>query len=106
MQAEGTVPLAQVLTSDGAHLARHTTLVVITPSTDTKWITALRSLRARGVQGIGVFLAAQTFGPAPEWAGTVAGLQASGLPAYLVKRGDDLQIALSHSISGGRAGRA
>lgn len=100
LQAEGTVPLAQVLTGDSAHLARHTTLIVITPSTDTKWVTALRSLRARGVQGIGVFLAASTFGPAPDWTGTVADLQASGLPAYLVKRGDDLQVALSHSISG------
>lgn len=101
LQADGAVPLAQMLVSDGAHLARHTTLIVITPSTDTKWITALRSLRARGVQGIGVFLAAKTFGPAPDWAGTVADLQASGLPAYLVKRGDDLQMALSHSITGG-----
>jgi uncharacterized protein (DUF58 family) len=103
MQAEGAVPLAQVLATDGAHLARHTTLIVITSSTDTKWVTALRGLRARGVQGIGVFVAASTFGPAPEYAGTVANLQASGLPAYLVKCGDDLQVALSHSISG--AGR-
>jgi hypothetical protein len=52
------------------------------------------------VQGIGVFLAASTFGPAPEWSGTVADLQASGMPAYLVKRGDDLQAALSQPISG------
>lgn len=101
MQAEGAVPLAQVLATDGAHLARHATLIVITASTDTKWITALRGLRARGVQGVGVFIAASTFGPAPDYAGTIADLQASGLPAYLVKRGDDLQVALSHSISGG-----
>jgi len=52
------------------------------------------------VLGIGVFLAASTFGPAPEWSGTVADLQASGLPAYLVKRGDDLPAALSQPISG------
>jgi hypothetical protein len=52
---------------------------------------------------VGVFIAASTFGPAPDYRGTIANLQASGLPAYLVKCGDDLQAALSHSISG--AGR-
>ncbi len=105
IQAEGRVPLAQMLASDGAHLSRHTTLIVITPSTDTKWVTALRGLQARGVKGIGVFIAASTFGPSPDYAGTIADLQASGLTAYLVKRGDDLQAALSHSVSGvGRRG--
>ncbi|MCU0500543.1 MAG: DUF58 domain-containing protein [Anaerolineae bacterium] len=99
-QAEGTVPVTQMLAGDGTHLTRQSTLIVITASTDTKWITALRGLRSRGVQGIGVFLAASTFGPAPEWSGTVADLQASGMPAYLVKRGDDLPAALSQPISG------
>ncbi len=100
MQAEGAVPLAQVLTTDSAHLARHASLIVITPSTETKWITALSGLRSRGVQGVGVFLAGSTFGAAPEWTGTFASLQASGLPAYLVKRGDDLQAVLSRPVSG------
>ena len=99
-QAEGTVPIAQMLATDGTHLTRQSTLIVITATTDTRWITALRGLRSRGVQGIGVFLAASTFGPAPEWSGTVADLQASGMPSYLVKRGDDLQNALSQPISG------
>jgi uncharacterized protein (DUF58 family) len=100
MQAEGAVPMSQLLATEGMHLARHATLIVITSSTDNKWVTALRGLRARGVQGIGVFLAARTFGQAPEHTGTVADLQASGLLAYLVQRGDDLQSVLSHPVSG------
>jgi uncharacterized protein (DUF58 family) len=101
IQAQGTVPLAHALTADSTHLARHATLIVITSSTETEWITALRGLRARGIQGIGVFLAGSTFGAAPEWSGAFASLQASGLPAYLVKRGDDLQAVLSRPVSGG-----
>ncbi len=101
IQAEGAVPLAHALTTDSTHLARHATLIVITPSTETEWITALRGLRARGIQGIGVFLAGSTFGAAPEWNSAFASLQASGLPAYLVKRGDDLQAVLSRPVSGG-----
>jgi len=106
IQAQGNVPLAQVLATESARLARHSTLIVITPSTDTHWVTALRSLRARGVQGVGVLLAAQTFGQAPDWMPTLADLQSSGLPAYLVKNGDDLTTALSHPVSGASRGPA
>jgi uncharacterized protein (DUF58 family) len=95
MQATGHIPLAQVLATEGAHLARHTTLVVISPSADPRWVTVLRGLRARGVQGVGVLLAARTFGPAPDWQPVQAEMQASGLPSYLVKRGDDLALALT-----------
>lgn len=100
IRPEGRVPLAQALATDGAMLARHTTLIVITASTDDRWVTALRALRARGVHGIGVFMAARTFGPAPEWELILAALQASGLPAYLVKCGDDLPSALGRLSSG------
>jgi uncharacterized protein (DUF58 family) len=100
IQPEGRVPIAQALATDGAMLARHTTLIVITASTDDHWVTALRGLRARGVHGLGVFMAGRTFGPAPEWTPILAGLQASGLPAYLVKYGDDLSAALGHLSSG------
>ena len=103
IQPEGRVPLAQVLATDGATLARHTTLIVITASSDDRWVTALRGLRSRGVHGVAVFLAARTFGPAPDWAPLLADLQASGLPSYLVKHGDDLAAALGHLSSG--AGR-
>jgi hypothetical protein len=92
--------VAQALATDGAMLARHTTLIVITASTDDRWVTALRGLRARGVHGVGVYMAARTFGPAPEWAPVLADLQASGLPSYLVKYGDDLPSALGHLSSG------
>ncbi len=100
IQARGHLPIAEALATDGATLARHTTLIVITPSTDSRWITVLRGLRARGVHGVAILLAARTFGPAPDWAPTLADLQASGLAAYLVKNGDDLTEALSRLASG------
>jgi uncharacterized protein (DUF58 family) len=102
IQPHGHIPLQQVLATEGAHLARHTTLIVVTSSADSKWVAALRGLRARGVQGIGVLLAARTFGSAPDWEPALADLQASGLPAYLVQRGDDLATTLSHPVSGTR----
>ncbi len=100
IQARGRVPLAQVLAGEGAALGRHVTLIVITPSTDSRWVTVLRGLRARGVQGVAVLLAARTFGPAPDYTPIVAELQASGVTAYLVKNGDDLAAALGQPVSG------
>jgi len=100
IQGTGTIPLAQVLASEGAHMARHTTLVVITPATDHHWVSVLRGLRARGVQGVGILLAGSTFGAAPDWQPVLGDLQASGLPSYLVKRGDDLAVALSGQPGG------
>jgi uncharacterized protein (DUF58 family) len=99
IQAEGHVPLAQVLATEGARLGRHTTLVVVTSSSDSQWVGGLRGLRARGVHGIGILMAARTFGPAADWTEALAELQFTGLPAYLVRRGDDLQTALSQPVS-------
>jgi uncharacterized protein (DUF58 family) len=100
IQARGRLPIAEALAMDGATLARHTTLIVITPSTDSRWVTVLRGLRARGVHGVAILLASRTFGPAPDWTATLADLQASGTAAYLVKNGDDLSEALSRLASG------
>jgi len=100
IQARGRLPIAEALAIDGASLARHTTLIVITPSVDPRWVTVLRSLRARGVHGVAVLLAARTFGPAPDWAPVLADVQASGLPAYVVQNGDDLAEALGRYASG------
>ena len=100
IQARGRLPIAEALAIDGAALARHTTLIVITASTDNRWVTVLRGLRTRGVHGVAVLLAGRTFGPAPDWAPVLADLQGSGLPAYLVNNGDDLAEALGRLASG------
>jgi uncharacterized protein (DUF58 family) len=104
IQPQGRVPLAQVLASEGATLARHITLIVITSSTDTHWVTALRGLRARGVYAIAVLLAAKTFGPAPGWEPVLVELQSNGVPAYLVQNGDDLPTVLGRLASGSGRG--
>ena len=99
IQPEGHIPLPHILATEGARLGRHSTLIVVTSSTDTAWVQTLRSLRARGVHGIGILLAARTFGPAADWSDALAELQVSGLPAYLVRRGDDLSSALGRPVS-------
>jgi uncharacterized protein (DUF58 family) len=99
LQAEGRVPIGQVLNTEGLRLNRHTMLVAITPSTDPEWVRALRGLRVRGIHGVGVMMAARTFGPAAPWEPALAELQTSGVPGYLVKYSDDLSAALSQPVA-------
>lgn len=97
--AGGRVPFAQVLATEGEHLARHTTLVVITPSCDLSWVAALRAVGRRGLRSVAVQIAGNTFGSAPSHDLVVAELLASGIPTHVVAYGEDIAAALSRRVS-------
>ena len=95
MEARGRIPIAQVMAAEGRSLSRNTILIVITPSTELEWVASLRHLLRRGLRGVAVLLAANSFGAAPSWKRTQEELIASGIPTYVVRRGDSLAAALS-----------
>ncbi len=101
IKAGGRIPLAQVLATEGVHLGRGVTAVVITSSIDKAWVTASRHLEQRGLQVIAVLVAPDSFAPPhPSLPGggmeeVMAELAAAGTPTYLVREGDDLGVALS-----------
>jgi len=99
--AEGVIPLAQMLADEGAQLGRQTMAVVITPALDYAWVAALRQMTLRGVRAIAVVIDPASFAPEvahPSWApALVANLVAGRVPAYLVRRGDALSMALSQA---------
>lgn len=99
IDASGRVPFAQVLAAEGEHLARHTTLLAITPSCDVSWVGALRTIGRHGVRTVGIQLAARSFGDAPPHADAVAELLASGIPTYLIARDQDIGAALSGQVT-------
>jgi uncharacterized protein (DUF58 family) len=99
VNASGQVPFAQLLAAEMEHLPRHTTLLAITPSTDSAWVAAMRAIRRRGINGLAVLLAANTFGAAPPYAETLAELLASAIPTHLVANGQDIPIALSQRVT-------
>lgn len=95
----GSVPFAQVLTAEMEHMPRHTTVLAITPSTDATWVAAMRAIRRRGIHGLGVLLAANSFGNAPSYVDTLAELLASGIPTHLVIQGQEIPTALSRRVT-------
>ncbi|HFD39177.1 MAG TPA: DUF58 domain-containing protein [Anaerolineae bacterium] len=98
VQAEGRAPLAEVLAAEGAHLARNSTAVIITPTEQGDWVEIARDLDRRGVRAIVVLLDSQSFGGLYGNADLVTRLAASGIPAYRVREGDDLAQALTTRV--------
>ena len=101
VRAQRAVPLEQVIALEELRFRRQNMVVVITPSTDEKWVTSCRNLLARGIYVSAVVLEGSTFGRAPSSLLLVSTLAAAGLPTYLVKRGDRLDVALAQPVAFG-----
>ncbi len=95
LSAKGNTSFSQVLGIEGAVLGRNNTIVAITPSGETTWVKALREIKRRGLRTISVVVDAQSFSGETAGQDAVVELLASGVPAYLVRQGDDLRSVLS-----------
>jgi hypothetical protein len=93
-RAWGDVPLADLLSNEARRFGRHTTVIVVTPSTDEGWVAALGMLQSRGVKVAAIVLEASTFGAGDSSLGVFASLAASDVFTYMVKHADDLGRAL------------
>jgi hypothetical protein len=87
--------MAQIIAAEGKSLGRNTSVVVITPSDDIKWVDSLRDLRRRGIRGIGIVPDAPTFGGQTNTDTVFAALRQNGIHAYRIREGDSLAAALS-----------
>ena len=98
--AVGDAPLSNILMEEQRRFGRHTTLIVVTSSTDDTWLTAIQSLTQRGVRAAVVLLDPSTFGDSRSPLMLFGQLTASDILTYVVRRGDDLSLALSPTGSG------
>ncbi|HEX9017038.1 MAG TPA: DUF58 domain-containing protein, partial [Chloroflexota bacterium] len=103
-RADSSTPLEQVILGEEVRFTRGATAVIITPSTDERWLETCRLLRSRGVAVIAVLLEASTFGGRRASLLSVSSLAAAAIPTYLVKKGDNLAVALGAPAVGGRMG--
>lgn len=94
VQASGNVSLERFIYDLRPHLTRFNTLVVITPSRRTEWVSALNSLRRQGVSVVAIYIDPVEFGAPPEVGSPLELLFAHEIPAYQVKRGQAINEAL------------
>jgi uncharacterized protein (DUF58 family) len=100
-RAEGDVPLASLINEEAKRFGRHTTVVVITPSTSEDWVGALQFLAERGVKVAAVILEPSTFGGEENSLMVFGALAASEVYTYLVRHTDDLMDAFALGLEGG-----
>lgn len=93
-RASGDVPLENLIAEESRRFGRHTTVVVVTPSTNNEWVFVLTNLSARGVKVASVLLDATTYG-ATNSSDIYDTLIAGGVFTYRVKRGEDISQVLS-----------
>jgi uncharacterized protein (DUF58 family) len=99
--AVGDAPLGNILMEEQRRFGRHTTLIVVTPSTEDHWLTPIQSLTQRGVRAAAVLVDPSTFSGGAESPLLLFGqLTASDILTYVVRKDDDLSLALSPTVSG------
>jgi uncharacterized protein (DUF58 family) len=98
-KTEGRDALAEVLVQNTRQFGRSASLLVVTSSTTTEWVSVLRELRSRGLNIVVVLVDPTSFGGKQALDEAVMKLAAIGIPAYLVRRGDLLSYALSRPIT-------
>ena len=105
-RATGDVSLAQLLNEEGKRFGRHSTVVVITPSTHEDWVLSLRVAGERGARLAAVLIEPGTFGGERDSLVVFGALAAAGIHTSVVKRAGDLRAALALAIERRRRARA
>ena len=94
-KSEGGVALETLLAQEEQLWGYHSSLIVITPSNRPDWVVALRELMRRRVRVAVVLLDGASFGGFFNTVDVVPHLYLAGIPPYLVRKGDDIPVALS-----------
>lgn len=94
VRAEGRTPLAEVVAREARRFGRHSTLVLVTPSAREDWVAALQDLAQQGTRAAVVLMEPSSFGARESALLAYSTLVASDILTYLVRRGDDLSLAL------------
>ncbi len=100
VQADGYVPFAQLLVTDGVRLNRNDTILAVSPDPRPDWARSLREMRRRGVQSIAVSIDGASFGSPLQPTGLLHELELAGIPTYKVSRGQRIQDALGRPAVG------
>lgn len=99
IDSKGTMPFGQFIEIQGSHMTRGTSAVLITPSMRDDWILAAQGLIMRGLRVAVVLIDGESFGGRPGARLSASRLSTMSIPCYIVRRGDDIRLALSNAVN-------
>ena len=100
-QPIGTVPVASILYQQSRRWGRHTTVIVVTASTDPRWQGAIRSLTQRGVKAAVALIDLESWGGRGGASATAVELRALGVQVNLIRKDDHIPSVMVGQIPGG-----
>ncbi len=100
-QPVGIVPVASILYQQSRRWGRHTTVIVVTASTDPRWQGAIRTLTQRGVKAAVALLDLESWGGRSGAAATAVELRALGVQVNLIRKDDFIPAVMVGQIPGG-----
>ena len=95
LRAKSDESLAEMLAAEGIRFGRNSSLLIITPSLDERWLGVLQRLIYRGSKAAVMFIDAKSFGGWRDPEPTFARMAELRVPVYRIKSGDALDRALS-----------
>ncbi len=98
LEAEGDIPMADFILSDGMHLSRSETLIVVTADPDPRWVQALRELRSRGTRSLAIVIDSHTFDVTVDLDPVWTALDTARLPHYRIAKDQKLDQALAGEV--------
>ncbi len=94
LQPEGDLPLLGLITAQENHLARGSTVIMITPSTSERIGLAANELSMRSLHPVVILIDPSTFGGVPGSIDLEGNLKGQGIPVIRISNHDNLKSAL------------
>jgi uncharacterized protein (DUF58 family) len=99
LDGAGETAIEDVLRIEDTHLTRGAMILVVTASTSSRLVPALRGLRMRSLTPVLVLMASATFGASQDNTSQMQEARHAGIPARLIRCGDSLEAALSRPVT-------
>ena len=90
--------LHQVITEERNIWVNHSSIIIITPSSEPNWVTALSELSQFNTSITVIMINANSFGGKNELGPTLSALDNIGISPYLINRNDEINESLSRSF--------
>ncbi len=89
--------LREMLTLETPYFTRGTTLIIVTASTDTDWISSAQVLSRRGIKPMCILIDASSFGNGKQSDEVRATLEMARIPTISIQQGDDISRTLAQT---------
>ncbi len=101
VEANGSLPFAQLIATDGVRLNRNDTVLAVSADPSPEWAASLQHLQRRGVTSIALVLDGHSFGRPVVYDALLAEMEKTGISTYMLRHGEALDAALATPFRAG-----